>query len=98
MRETSALCTFVFRVLLSDSSKAPSRPTGWPRSSSLSEEEEDEEEERSLIGKELIRQGLGGLACLPVIVVCSLSISAPGNYWLVLIGKPLISCSLALFN
>lgn len=55
-------------------------------------------EERSLILKELIRRGLGGLACLPVIVLCSLSISAPGNYWLVLIGKLLISCSLALFN
>lgn len=55
-------------------------------------------EEWSLIRKELIRWGLGGLARLPVIVVCSLSISAPGNYWLVLIGKLLISCSLALFN
>lgn len=57
-----------------------------------------ETRERSLILRELIHSGLHGFACLPVIVVCSLSISAPGNYWLVLIGKLLISCSLALFN
>lgn len=57
-----------------------------------------EERERPLILRELICPGLNGFACLPVIVVCSLSISAPGNYWLVLIGKLLISCSLALFN
>lgn len=57
-----------------------------------------EKREQSLILRELICWGLGGFARLPVIVVCSLSISAPGNYWLVLIGKLLISCSLALFN
>lgn len=57
-----------------------------------------EKREQPLILRELICSGLDGFACLPVIVVCSLSISAPGNYWLVLIGKLLISCSLALFN
>lgn len=61
-------------------------------------EKKTEKKERSLILRELIYSGLHGFACLPVIVVCSLSISAPGNYWLVLIGKLLISCSLALFN
>lgn len=61
-------------------------------------EEEGIKREWSLIVRELIYSGLPGFACLPVIVVCSLSISAPGNYWLVLIGKLLISCSLALFN
>lgn len=70
--------------------KSRSRERHW--------QEEDRERERSLILRELIHSGLHGFACLPVIVVCSLSISAPGNYWLVLIGKLLISCSLALFN
>lgn len=54
--------------------------------------------QRSLIERELICSGLDGFACLHVIAVRSLSISAPGNYWLVLFGKLLISCSLALFN
>lgn len=61
---------------------------------------EEDTEKRAVINTKRIdlNSGLHGFACLPVIVVCSLSISAPGNYWLVLIGKLLISCSLALFN